>query len=135
MIEAVPGWAVREAPDSADPCAAEPCAGEPCADEPWAVPGAARAGAGWAAAPDADDVEPPAEHPAASRQAPASSALEAAARNSKDDVMPLGRASRPARFRDRGHSFATDSSRSRAGALVHGRSESATAGTRRVNGG
>src|SRR6266851_439007 len=104
MIEDVPGWAVREVPDSADPCAAEPCAYDPFADEPWA---GARAGAGWAATPDDDAVEPPAEHPATSRQAPASSALDAAARNSKDDVMPLGRASRPGRFRPPDHSFTT----------------------------
>src|SRR5712664_56091 len=98
MIDDVPGCAVSEvAPESADPCAAEP----------WAAPGAARAGAGWAVTPDDDAVEPPAEHPATSRQAPASSALDAAARNSKDDVMPLGRASRPGRFRPPDHSFTT----------------------------
>src|SRR5882757_11163471 len=124
MIDDVPGCAVSEvAPESAEPWAAEPCAAEP-----WAAPGAARAGAGWAAIPDDDAVEPPAEHPAASRQAPASSALDAAARYSKDDVMPLGRAGGPVRFRHRDHSFATDSSRSGAGALVHGRSASAAAG-------
>src|ERR1700722_9635215 len=122
MIDEVAGWAVREVPDPAEPDAADPLTPGPDAAEP---PTAAR---GWAAIPDDDAVEPPAEHPAASRQAPASSALEAAARNSKDDVMPLGRAARPSRFRPRDHSFTTDSSRSGAGALVHGRSASAAAG-------
>src|SRR5258707_9676968 len=127
MIDEVAGWAVREVPDpvrqeAADPLTAEPGAAGPRAAEP---PTAVR---GCAAIPDDDELEPPAEHPAASRQAPASSALEAAARNSKDDVMPLGRASGPGRFRPRDHSFTTDSSRSGAGALVHGRSASAAAG-------
>src|SRR5580704_2916957 len=126
MIDEVAGWAVREVPVPAGPDAAEPLTAGPDAAKPWAAepPAAAR---GWAI-PDDVELDPPAEHPAASRQAPASSALEAAARNSKDDVMPLGRAVRPARFRPRDHSFTTDSSRSGAGARVHGRSASAAAG-------
>src|SRR5580704_680664 len=120
MIDSVAGSAVSEV-------AAE--------DVPiWAaaLPAAARAAAcGAAAVPgDEDAVELPAEHPAASRQAPPSNALVATARASKDDVMPLGRASPPARFRLPGHSFATCSSGSGSGsgALVHGRSDSAAAG-------
>src|SRR5277367_729610 len=127
MIDEVAGWTVREVPGPPAPDAADPLMAGPDAAEPWAAepPSAAR---GWETIPGDDELGPPAEHPAASRQAPASSALEAAARNSKDDVMPLGRAARPAWFRPRDHSFATDSSRSGAGALVHGRSASAAAG-------
>src|SRR6266545_342528 len=124
MIDDVAGSTVRDvlrgwdAPDWADPMAAEP----------W-PPAAARAGAGSAATLDAVDAEEPlVEHPAASRQAPASSALEAAARSSKDDVMPLGRAGGLARFRPPGHRFATSSAGWGMTTLVHGRSASAAAG-------
>jgi hypothetical protein len=88
MIDELAGTAVREVLPAGDPDRERP---------PCAAPAAARAGAGAAAIPD-EDVELPDEHPAASRQAPASSAPDAAARQSNDDVMPLRRAGRPARF-------------------------------------
>src|ERR1039458_3768159 len=112
MIDEVAGSTVREVPP--DPAEADPAG-------PWA-PAAARAGtAAGATIPDDDDAEePPAEHPAASRQAPASSALKAAARDSKDDVMPLGRARSLTRFRARGHRFATYVSRAGAGCPAPG---------------
>src|SRR5580693_3048128 len=106
MIDWVAGSAVSEVPAEAVPIWAA------------ALPAAARAAACGAAAIPAgdDDVEElPAEHPAASRQAPPSNALDATARASNDDVMPLGRASPPGRFRLRGHSFATCSSGSGSG--------------------
>src|ERR1039457_1201492 len=104
MIDVAAGCEVSEVPA----CTAGPWAAAPCAPP-------AATGADAAIPLDDDAEEPPAEHPAASRQAPASSALDAAARDSKDDVMPLGRAVSPAWFRRRGHRFATYLSRSGTG--------------------